>query len=58
MPDCPDIIEIETLPVPDEIEVQGNAPFEIEVGIPGPPGESEVTQYDTDLALIYQTAKL
>lgn len=27
-------------------------------GPPGPPGESESQQYDTDLVLIYQTAKL
>lgn len=36
-------------------------PLEVELGIPGPPGppgESEVGEYDTDLALIYATAKL
>ncbi|MBW7901262.1 MAG: hypothetical protein H3C26_07285 [Rhodocyclaceae bacterium] len=36
-------------------------PQEVELGIPGPPGppgQSEAGEYDTDLALIYQTAKL
>ncbi len=51
-----------TAPVAGESLVIENREVEVmEVarqGDPGPPGESESQQYDTDLVLIYQTAKL